>query len=173
MKVANFPTAHGGALTSVCSRYSEIRERLIAGVKQAMKNKDQLASTTLRSVLSEVYKLEKSSGSQASSSAVVGVLRKAVLLRTESATQFIKGERPDLAEKESREAEIISVFLPPLLSQRRSRPSPPRGYCRVPTGQQSEESPRTGVQVDSIPRWTNRTVDADVVKTRAAALLST
>ncbi|KAF8557979.1 GatB YqeY domain-containing protein [Imleria badia] len=95
----------------------EVREQLLAGVKQAMKSKDQVSSMTLRSVLSEVYNLDKSSGSKISTSAIVGVLRKAVLRRTESASQFVKGERPDLAEKEAREAEIISTFLPPMLSE--------------------------------------------------------
>jgi uncharacterized protein YqeY len=94
-----------------------IREQLLAGVKQAMKNKDQVSSLTLRSVLSEVYNLDKSSGSKISSSAIVGVLRKAILRRIESASQFVKGERSDLAEKETCEAKIISAFLPPMLSE--------------------------------------------------------
>ncbi|KAI6135787.1 GatB/YqeY domain-containing protein [Pisolithus croceorrhizus] len=83
----------------------------------AMKEKDLATSTTLRSVLSDVYNLDKATGSKAPSSAVVGILRKAVSRRTESATEFTRCNRPDLAAKESREAGIIAAFLPPLLSE--------------------------------------------------------
>ncbi|KAI6098941.1 GatB/YqeY domain-containing protein [Pisolithus croceorrhizus] len=84
---------------------------------RSSQDKDLVTSTTLRSVLSEVYNLDKATGSKAPSPAVVGVLRKAVSRRTESATEFTRCSRPDLAEKESREAEIIAAFLPPLLSE--------------------------------------------------------
>lgn len=35
----------------------------------------------------------------------------------DSAGQFIKASRPDLAQKEQREADILSAFLPPLMSE--------------------------------------------------------
>jgi uncharacterized protein YqeY len=35
----------------------------------------------------------------------------------DSAGQFIKASRPDLAQKEQREADILSAFLPPLMSK--------------------------------------------------------
>jgi uncharacterized protein YqeY len=37
--------------------------------------------------------------------------------QTDSAAQFIGASRPDLAEKEKREADILSTFLPPLLGE--------------------------------------------------------
>ncbi|KAI6032796.1 GatB/YqeY domain-containing protein [Pisolithus orientalis] len=83
----------------------DIRNELNAAVKMAMKDRYLVASTTLRSVLSEVHSLDKAAGSKAPSSAVM-----------ESATEFTKRSRPDLAAKESREAEIIAALLPPLLS---------------------------------------------------------
>ncbi|KAI6026365.1 GatB YqeY domain-containing protein [Pisolithus microcarpus] len=96
----------------------DVREKINAAVKMALKEKDLVTSTTLRSVLSEVYNLDKATGLQgASPPQVAGVLRKAVSRRTESATEFIRCSRPDLAAKESREAEIISALLPPLLSE--------------------------------------------------------
>lgn len=94
----------------------DIRNELNAAVKMAMKDRYLVASTTLRSVLSEVHSLDKAAGSKAPSSAVVRVLRKAFSRRMESATEFTKRSRPDLAAKESREAEIIAALLPPLLS---------------------------------------------------------
>lgn len=39
------------------------------------------------------------------------------LVQADSAAQFIGASRPDLAEKEKREADILSTFLPPLLGE--------------------------------------------------------
>lgn len=37
--------------------------------------------------------------------------------KTDAAAKFMQASRPDLAEKEDREAEILAKFLPPLLSE--------------------------------------------------------
>lgn len=95
----------------------EVRRRLLSEIKTAMKNKDSFTLTTLRSVLSEVYAADKISPPQISSSAVTSIIRKATLRRTDSAAQFVSASRPDLAEKERREVDILSSFLPPLLTQ--------------------------------------------------------
>ncbi|KAN0090960.1 Yqey-like domain containing protein [Tylopilus felleus] len=148
-----------------------IREQLLAGVKQAMKNKDQASSMTLRSVLSEVYNLDKSSGSRISSSAIVGVLRKAVLRRTESASQFLKGERPDLAEQETREAEIISALLPPLLSEAEID----RVIKEVISSCPQDGNPKKALGFifkSFYSKVDKANVDPDLVKNRAEALLN-
>ncbi|KIJ67590.1 hypothetical protein HYDPIDRAFT_108449 [Hydnomerulius pinastri MD-312] len=153
------------------SAQEDIRERLTAGVKQAMKNKDQVASMTLRSVLSEVYNTDKSSGSKVSSSAIVGILRKAAHRRNESAAQFIKGERPDLAEKESHEAEIISAFLPPLLSEAEVDRILEEAIAECP--QDGNPKKVLGMVFKSFYSKVEKSdVDADIVKNRAEALLT-
>ncbi|KAJ8593062.1 hypothetical protein M405DRAFT_786493 [Rhizopogon salebrosus TDB-379] len=71
----------------------------------------------MKSILSDVYTADKSAGSPVSSSAITAILRKATLRRHDSAGQFINASRPDLAQKEQREADILSAFLPPLMSE--------------------------------------------------------
>jgi uncharacterized protein YqeY len=39
------------------------------------------------------------------------------LAQHDSAIQFINASRPDLAQKEHREADILAAFLPPLMSE--------------------------------------------------------
>ncbi|KAF9222616.1 GatB YqeY domain-containing protein [Gyrodon lividus] len=158
--------------SSAISANEDIRERLTAAVKQAMKNKDQVSSMTLRSVLSEVYNLDKSSGSKVSSPAVVGILRKAVHRRTESAAQFIKGERPDLAEKESREAEVISAFLPPLLLEAEIDRVLREVIAECP--QDSNPKKVLALAFKLFYSKVNKlNVDPDLVKRRAVVLLNT
>ncbi|KAG1761992.1 GatB YqeY domain-containing protein [Suillus occidentalis] len=95
----------------------DIRQQLLSGVKTAMKTKDPITSTTLRSILSEVYAADKSAGSPVSSSAITAILRRATLRRHDSAIQFVNASRPDLAQKEHREADILAAYLPPLMSE--------------------------------------------------------
>ncbi|KAG6330334.1 hypothetical protein ID866_8755, partial [Astraeus odoratus] len=141
-------------------------------------NRDSTASTTLRSVLSEVYNLDKLSGSKVSPSAIVGVLRKAVLRRvsslrpTESTREFVKGGRPDLAEKESHEVDIISAFLPPLLSESDIDRVLKAAIVECP---QDNANPRKmlGVVLKSFYSKVDKaTVDNDLVKRKAEMLLN-
>ncbi|KAI0666718.1 GatB/YqeY domain-containing protein [Trametes maxima] len=95
----------------------DVRPRLMQELKEAMKSKDTVKSTTIRSVLSEVYAADKAASGTAPPSAVIGILRKAATRRTDAAAEFTKAARQDLAEKEHQEAAILHAFLPPLLPQ--------------------------------------------------------
>ncbi|TFK83909.1 GatB/YqeY domain-containing protein [Polyporus arcularius HHB13444] len=95
----------------------DIRATLMVELKNAMKTKDTVKSITIRSVLSEVYAADKAASGTASPSAIVGILRKAATRRADSAAEFAKASRPDLAEKEQHEAAILQAFLPPLLPE--------------------------------------------------------
>jgi len=96
---------------------NDIRSQLMNEVKTAMKNKDAVTSTTLRSILAEVYAADKASNAKISTSIIANILRKAVIRRTDAASKFAEASRPDLADKENREVEILSKFLPPLLPE--------------------------------------------------------
>lgn len=142
----------------------------------------------IQSVLSEVYNLDKSSGSKVSSSVIVSVLRKAVLRRvrfclilsetlftslfqTESTSQFMKGERPDLAEKEAREAEIISAFLPPMLSEAEID----KVLKELASNCPRDDNPKKALGLifkSFYSKIDKANVDPDLVKSRAEALLN-
>ncbi|EIW82887.1 GatB YqeY domain-containing protein [Coniophora puteana RWD-64-598 SS2] len=96
---------------------ADMRERLQSAVKTAMKSKDTATSTTLRSILSEVYARDKGTDGKAAPSVILEIMRKATTRRTDAAIEFEKASRPDLAEKERKEAALISDFLPPLLTE--------------------------------------------------------
>ncbi|KAF5389358.1 hypothetical protein D9757_004380 [Collybiopsis confluens] len=94
----------------------EIRTVFQARVKEAMKAKNAFVSTTLRSVLAEINASDKAANDTISSSAIVNIIRKASARRLEAASQYMQADRPDLAEKERKEASLLEEFLPPLLS---------------------------------------------------------
>ncbi|TFY70858.1 hypothetical protein EVG20_g2150 [Dentipellis fragilis] len=83
-----------------------------------MKNKDSFSSTTIRSVLAEVYAADKASkDGKVPSSNIFTLIKKAQKRRLDAATKFIEATRADLAEKEQKEADFLSTFLPPLLPE--------------------------------------------------------
>ncbi|TFY64806.1 hypothetical protein EVJ58_g2374 [Rhodofomes roseus] len=96
-----------------------MRAQLMSELKAAMKAKDTLKSTVLRSVLSEVYAADKAPNSKglASSVVITGIMRQGLKRRLDSASQYEKASRADLATKEKQEAELLEGLLPPLLSE--------------------------------------------------------
>lgn len=93
-----------------------------------------------------------------------------LLFQTESASQFVKGERPDLANKEVREAEIISALLPPMLSEAEID----RTLSEVIPSSPRDGNPKKvlGLIFKSFYSKVDKAnVDPDLVKSRAEALL--
>ncbi|PPQ64998.1 hypothetical protein CVT26_015707 [Gymnopilus dilepis] len=103
-------------LYSVSAPPADLRASLQNAIKAAMKSRDTNTSMTLRSVMSEINSAEKASNSELSASTTANIVRKAIQRRAEAAQKFQEASRPDLAEKEQKEVEILSKFLPPLLS---------------------------------------------------------
>ena len=96
-----------------------LQDSIMTALKAAMKSKDTLALTALRSVKSAILLAQTESGSKGSMSEAdeVKLLQKLVKQRRDSAEIFTQQNRPDLAAPEMSEAEIISQFLPEMLSE--------------------------------------------------------
>ena len=96
-----------------------LQDTIMTALKAAMKSKDTLALTALRSVKSAILLAQTKSGSDGSMSEAdeVKLLQKLVKQRLDSAEIFTQQNRPDLAAPEMAEAEIISQFLPKMLSE--------------------------------------------------------
>jgi uncharacterized protein YqeY len=86
-------------------------EQLRSDVAQAMKGGDRDRVGALRLVLSELQKAAKEGGDDE-----VTVLRRERKRRLEAASLFRDGDRPELAEREEAEAELIAGYLPAELS---------------------------------------------------------
>lgn len=99
-----------------------LREQLEADVKDAMRAQDTLRRDVLRMTLAEVKNrgIEKV-GQELTEDDVVGVVRKALKRREEAAAQYDDGGRPELAEKERAEAEILGGYLPTMLGEAETR----------------------------------------------------
>ena len=93
-----------------------LQDSIMAEIKSAMKSKDSVALTALRSVKSAILIAHTcGSGSVMSEEDEFRLLQKLVKQRHDSARIFSKQNRFDLAEPELAEAEVISRFLPKML----------------------------------------------------------
>lgn len=96
----------------------ELKDRLRADLTAAMKSRDELRSATLRMLLTAV-KTEEVAGKAArelSDAEVVTVLTREAKKRREAADAFADGGRPERAERERAEGEVIAAYLPAQLS---------------------------------------------------------
>lgn len=109
---------HSSKILYDSSKEEDLMKRIKDDLKNAMRSKDQFASTVFRSLLSEQQYAEKSQ-TMKNASSMISIIQKALSKRKESAKQFraANPSREDLAEKEDREAELIRKFLPEQISK--------------------------------------------------------
>jgi uncharacterized protein YqeY len=90
-----------------------LEQRLFDDYKAAMKAKDTHKASVLSFLRSELMNAAVAKKkSKLDDSEVIAVIRKQIKARQDSIEQFKKGNRQDLADKESKESEILKVYLP-------------------------------------------------------------
>ena len=95
-----------------------LEQRVMDGLKAAMKSKDQAAMRTLRAIKSAIL-LFKTSGKneELDDAAELRLLQKLVKQRRESAQIYHEQGREDLAQPEEEEIAILETFLPKQLDE--------------------------------------------------------
>ena len=91
---------------------ASLKDRIAADLKEAMRARDQLRLDTLRSVLSGFTYKRTEAGMDLTEADEADVVRKQVKQQTDAAAEFEKAGRKELAEKELREREILTAYLP-------------------------------------------------------------
>ena len=96
-----------------------LNEQIMNDLKEAMKQKDQAAMTTLRALKSAIkYAAIEKVGADGELPEIdaIAVVRKQIKQRRDSVDQFTAGGRPDLAATESAEISVLERYLPAALS---------------------------------------------------------
>ncbi|WMX14789.1 MULTISPECIES: GatB/YqeY domain-containing protein [unclassified Aureispira] len=90
-----------------------LTDRINAGIKDAMKQKDEARKRTLRAVKAQLLLLKTSgSGTEITEDQEIKLLQKMVKERQDSYEIYVKQNRDDLAAPEKEEMDIIKEFLP-------------------------------------------------------------
>jgi len=96
---------------------SEIKQRIDAAVKDAMRARDKQRLGVLRLTMAEFKRIEVDERIELDDERVLAVLDKMTKQRIDSLTQFDKAGRDDLAAQEAFEIALIKEFLPEPLSE--------------------------------------------------------
>ena len=96
---------------------SDLKTQLTQEMKACMKAGDRKRLGVIRSMLAAIKQVEVDSRKQLSDADIIAVLDKQVKQRRDSIEQYEKADRPELAEQERYEMEVIQAFLPQPLSE--------------------------------------------------------
>jgi uncharacterized protein YqeY len=94
----------------------ELQEQL----KQSMLARDALKTSVLRLLLSAItyYEIQKGgAGYEATEEDILGVIQNQAKQRRDSIEEFKKAQRQELVDKETKELEILSVYLPKQMTE--------------------------------------------------------
>ena len=94
-----------------------LREKLNEDMKTAMKAREAEKLGALRLLLAAVKQREIDERITLDDAAVIAVVEKMIKQRKDSISQFEKGARQDLADKEKFELTILEAYLPQQLAQ--------------------------------------------------------
>ncbi|MBN2695416.1 GatB/YqeY domain-containing protein [bacterium] len=94
-----------------------LKERLTVELKEAMKSKEQLKLLVVRAVKSEIKYKEVELIREIDDNEILELIAKMIKTRKDSAEQYIKGGRSDVAEQELKEIELLSLYLPKQLTE--------------------------------------------------------
>ena len=94
-----------------------LKDRLDEDLKRAIRQQDALRRNVLRTLRSEVHNEEIAQQKPLDDDdAIIGVISRQVRQRRESITEFRKGRREDLVQREESEMGVLLEYLPPQLS---------------------------------------------------------
>ncbi|MGQ0561953.1 MAG: GatB/YqeY domain-containing protein [Gemmatimonadota bacterium] len=94
-----------------------MKDRIRDELNAARRERDKLRTMLLTTTISEIKNKEIELQHELSDGEVVDVIQKAIKRRKEAAEQMRAGNRTELAEKEESEAQLLSAYLPPQLSE--------------------------------------------------------
>lgn len=96
-----------------------LEQKVMAEMKEAMKNKDEGTLRGLRAIKAAIIlaKTERGFSGEITEDAEIKILQKLLKQRKDSLEIFNKENRPDLAQKEKEEIAVIEKFLPTPLTE--------------------------------------------------------
>jgi len=94
-----------------------LRDRIKEAMKTAMKAKDEIGLAATRLILAalkdrDIAARSKGNTDGISDDELLGMLQSMIKQRRDSIEMYEKGGRPELAEREAREIDVIETFLP-------------------------------------------------------------
>jgi len=115
--LVNFACQMGGV--AYLASMNALEQRITEDMKTAMRAKDQVSLIVIRSLKAGLQNaaIERGgAGAELDDLEVMAVVRKQIKQRQDSVEQYNNANRPELAEKEVKEIEVLEKYLPQPLS---------------------------------------------------------
>lgn len=96
---------------------SAIKATILEDMKTAMKSQDKERLGTIRLIQAAFKQKEVDERIELTDEHVIGILNKMIKQRRDSISQYEAGNRPDLAQKETFELNLIQSYLPAQMSE--------------------------------------------------------
>jgi uncharacterized protein YqeY len=96
---------------------SELRSRVLDDVKVAMRAGEKDRLSVLRMLSSEIKNREVVDAVEITDAVVTAVIEKMVKQRRDAENQYRNGGRPELADKEAAEIDVLMAYLPKQMSE--------------------------------------------------------
>lgn len=93
-----------------------LKEQITNDMKAAMRAKEAGKLATIRLILAEIKRKEVDEQIELNDQQTVAIVEKMIKQRKDSITQFEAGNRPDLADIEKSELEVLTAYMPAGLS---------------------------------------------------------
>lgn len=94
-----------------------LEDKILNDYKEAMKKRDAVKISTLSFLRAAIANLAIDKKNEKLEDAdIISIIKKQIKQRQDSIEQFKKGSRPDLADKEEKETEVLKIYLPRELS---------------------------------------------------------
>ncbi len=89
-----------------------LRDRINQDMKAAMRSRDEARLSAIRMLWAAIQRREVDERITLDDTQVLSVVEKTVRQSRDAVEQFLKGNRPDLADKENRDIAFWEVYLP-------------------------------------------------------------
>lgn len=90
----------------------ELKERIIADLKQAMRDRDQPRLDAIRMLRAAIQRREVDDRTELDDAQVLAVIEKLVKQGRDAIAQFDQGGRQDLSDKEQQQIDVYGAYLP-------------------------------------------------------------
>lgn len=94
-----------------------LKEQITNDMKSAMRAKEAAKLGTIRLILAEIKRKEVDERTELTDASVTSLIEKMIKQRKDSISQFVAGNRQDLAAIEQSELEILAAYMPAMMSE--------------------------------------------------------
>ncbi len=98
-----------------------LKDKILEDFKQAFKGKDAVKLGALKMLRAELHNTEIAKRKELEEGEIIDVVSREIKKRKDAVFLYEKGNRPELADKEKKEIEILKPYLPEQLSEEEIR----------------------------------------------------